>query len=131
MLIISLGINDLTVVDSAYSAKSAAGLIRRARMLQAVPDAETRIFRDDVKILIVGPAPVHPDYDRMFNTEYYTDSCRLVERYREMAQENGVEYLNAGDYAVASPVDCVHYTPEAHRDLGLAIAQKVREMLDD
>ena len=123
LLIISLGINDLTVVDSAFSAKSAAGLIRRARMLQAVPDAGTRIFRGDVKILIVAPAPVHPDYDRMFNQAYYADSCRLAERYREMAQENGVEYLNAGDYAKASPVDCVHYTPESHRDLGLAIAR--------
>ena len=119
LLIIALGINDLTVVDSAFSAKSAAGLIRKARMLQAVPDAGTRIFRDDVKIL------------RMFNAEYYADSCRLAERYREMALENGVEYLNAGDYAAASPVDCVHYTPESHRDLGLAIAQKVREMLHD
>ena len=123
LVIIALGINDLTVVDSAFSAKSAAGLIRKARMLQAVPDAGTRIFRDDVKILIVGPAPVHPDYDRMFNTEYYADSCRLA--------ENGVEYLNAGDYAAASPVDCVHYTPESHRELGLAIARKVREMLHD
>ena len=131
LLIISLGINDLTVVDSAFSAKSAAGLIRRARMLQAVPDAGTRIFRGDVKILIVAPAPVHPDYDRMFNADYYADSCRLAERYQEMAQENGVEYLKAGDYAEASPVDCVHYTPESHRNLGLAIAQKVREMLDD
>ena len=100
-------------------------------MLQAVPDAGTRIFRGDVKILIVAPAPVHPDYDHMFNAEYYADSCRLAERYQEMAQENGVEYLNAGDYAEASPVDCVHYTPESHRNLGLAIAQKVREMLDD
>ena len=131
LLIIALGINDLTVVDSSFSAKSASGLIRRARMLQAVPDAGTRIFKDDVKILIVAPAPVHPDYDRMFNAEYYADSCRLAERYRVMAQENGVEYLNAGDYAAASPVDCVHYTPESHRDLGLAIAQKVREMLGD
>ena len=131
LLIIALGINDLTVVDSAFSAKSAAGLIRKARMLQAVPDAGTRIFRDDVKILIVAPAPVHPDYDRTFNTEYYLDSCRLAERYREMALENGVEYLNGGDYAEASPVDCVHFSPESHRNLGLAVAQKVREILAD
>ena len=130
LLIIALGINDLTIVDSSFSAKSAAGLIRRARMLQAVPDAGTRIFRDDVKILIVAPAPVHPDYDRMYNTEYYADSCRLAERYREMALENEVEYLNAGNYAEASPVDCIHFTPESHRNLGLAIAQKVREILD-
>ena len=130
LLIIAVGINDLTVVDSAFSAKSAAGLIRRARMLQAVPDAGTRIFKDDVKILIVAPAPVHPDYDRMFNLEYYEDSCRLAERYREMAQENEVEYINAGDYAEASPVDCVHYTEESHQRLGLAIAEKVREILE-
>ncbi len=70
LLIISLGINDLTVVDSSISAKSASGLIRRARMLQAVPDAGTRIFKDDGKILIVAPSPVLPFYDLMFKAEY-------------------------------------------------------------
>ena len=131
LLIISLGINDLNVVDAAFSARSAAGLIRRTRMLQAVPDACTRIFRDETRILIVAPAPVLPDFDQRFNQVYYAESCLLADRYREMAEENGVEYLNAGDYAVASPVDCVHYTPESHRNLGLAIARKVREMLGD
>ena len=52
-----------------------------------------------------------------------------MEPFQLNRAENGVEYLNAGDYAEASPVDCVHYTPEAHRNLGLAIAQKVREIL--
>ena len=131
LLIISLGINDLNVVDAAFSARSAAGLIRRTRMLQAVPDACTRIFRDETRILIVAPAPVLPEFDQRFNQVYYAESCLLADRYREMAEENGVEYLNAGDYAVASPVDCVHYTPESHRNLGLAIARKVREMLGD
>ena len=131
LLIIAVGINDLTVVDSNLSAKSAAGLIRRARMLQAVPDAGTYIFRDDVKILIVAPAPVHPDYDKTFDIEYYEDSCRLAKLYKAMAEENGVEYLNAADYAQASPIDCVHYTEESHKKLGLAIAEKVREMLGE
>jgi lysophospholipase L1-like esterase len=129
LLIIALGINDLTVVDSSFSAKSAAALIRKTRMLQAVPDLNTPIFPNGEKILIAAPAPVHPDYDRMFGIPYYEDSCRLAEKYRIMAEENGVYYLNVGDYASASPIDCVHFPAESHRALGLAMAEKVKEIL--
>ncbi len=130
LLIIALGINDLTVANSDYSAKSAAALIRRTRMLQAVPDAGTPIFPDGVKILIAAPAPVHPDYDRMYQKAYYEESCLLKEKYRIMAEENGVHYLYTGDYASASPIDCVHFPKESHRALGLAMAEKVREIAD-
>ena len=129
LLIIALGINDLTVVDSSFSAKSAAALIRKTRMLQAVPDLNTPIFPNGEKILIAAPAPVHPDYDRMFGIPYYEDSCRLAEKYRIMAEENSVYYLNVGDYASASPIDCVHFPAESHRALGLAMAEKVKEIL--
>jgi len=131
LLIIALGINDLTVVDSTFSTNSAAGLIRRTRMLQAVPDLGTPVFPNGEKILIAAPAPVHPDYDRMFGIPYYEDSCRLAEKYRIMAEENGVYYLNVGDYASASPIDCVHFSAESHRALGLAMAEKVKEILGE
>ena len=98
-------------------------------MLQAVPDAGTAVFPNGEKILIAAPAPVHPDYDRMYAIPYYEDSCRLAERYRSMAEENGVYFLNVGDYASASPIDCVHFSPESHRALGLAMAEKVKEIL--
>ena len=131
LLIVALGINDLTVVDSTFSTNSAAGLIRRTRMLQAVPDLGTPVFPNGEKILIAAPAPVHPDYDRMFGIPYYEDSCRLAEKYRIMAEENGVYYLNVGDYASASPVDCVHFSAESHRALGLAMAEKVKDILGE
>ena len=82
LLILALGINDLTVVDSGFSAKSVAALIRKTRMLQAVPDSGTSVFPNGEKILIAAPAPVHPDYDRMYAVPYYEDSCRLAEKYR-------------------------------------------------
>ena len=129
LLIIALGINDLTVVDADFSAKSAAALIRRTRMLQAVPDSGTSVFPNGEKILIAAPAPVHPDYDRMYAISYYEESCRLAEKYRLMAEENGVYYLNVGDYASASPIDCIHFSPESHKALGLAVAEKVKEIL--
>ncbi len=129
LLIIALGINDLTVVDSSYSARSTAGLIRKARMLQAVPDSAGPIFTGEVTILVLAPAPVHPDYDRMYGTSYYEESCKLAAQYEAMASENGVFYLNAGDYASASPIDCVHFSAETHRALGLAVARKVKEIL--
>ena len=130
LLIIALGINDLSVVDSSFSAKSAAALIRKTRMLQAVPASGTTIFPSGEKILIAAPAPVHPDYDRMFQTSYYEDSCRLADKYRQIAEENGVSYLDVGDYASASPIDCVHFSEESHRLLGLAMADEVRRILE-
>ena len=129
LLIIALGINDLTVVDSSYSAQSCGALIRRTRMLQAVPDAGTPIFPNGVKILIAAPAPVHPDYDRMYQKVFYEDSCCLAEKYRIMAEENGIYYLNTADYACASPIDCVHFSEQSHKALGLAMAEKVKEIL--
>ncbi len=129
LLILALGINDLTVVDSGFSAKSVAALIRKTRMLQAVPDSGTSVFPNGEKILIAAPAPVHPDYDRMYAVPYYEDSCRLAEKYRIIAEENGVYYLNVGDYASASPIDCVHFSLESHKALGLAMAEKVKAIL--
>lgn len=128
LLILALGINDLTVADSAYSAKCAGGLIRKARMMQAVPDGNTDIFPEGLKILVLAPAPVHPDYDRMYDLKIYEESLRLSSCYRKMAEENGVYFLDAGRFASASPVDCVHFTREAHSALGLAAAEKVKEI---
>ena len=42
---------------------------------------------------------------------------------------DSVYYLNVGDYASASPIDCVHFPAESHRALGLAMAEKVKEIL--
>ena len=98
-------------------------------MFQAVPDSGTSVFPNGEKILIAAPAPVHPDYDRMYAISYYEESCRLAEKYRLMAEENGVYYLNVGDYASASPIDCIHFSPESHKALGLAMAEKVKEIL--
>ncbi|WP_022867918.1 GDSL-type esterase/lipase family protein [Schaalia vaccimaxillae] len=131
LLIIALGINDLSVVDSSFSAQSAAALIRRTRMLQAVPDAQTPIFPNGVKILIAAPAPVHPDYDEQFQKSYYQESLLLTPKYSSMAHDNGVYCLNVGDYASASPLDCVHFSEESHYRLGEAMAEKVKEIFGD
>ncbi len=129
LLIIALGINDLTVVDAAFSAKSAAGLIRKTRMLQAVPDANTAVFPEGMKVLLIAPAPVHPNYDKMYGLPLYEESRLLSDAYRRMANENGVDFLDAGLYASASPEDCIHFTPESHRNLGLAVAERVKVIL--
>ena len=112
LLILALGINDLTVVDSGFSAKSVAALIRKTRMLQAVPDSGTSVFPNGEKILIAAPAPVHPDYDRMYAVPYYEDSCRLAEKYRIIAEENGVYYLNVGDYVTPGEYKGIAVTVE-------------------
>lgn len=131
LLVISLGINDILFTDAYGSAKSVLGLYKQACMVQALPDAQP-VFTDGVKILIIAPMPLHPNYDIMYpsnNKDSYEKSCQYAEAYQTVAKENGLFYLNAGDYAEASAVDCVHMEEGSHKKLGLAIAAKIKDIL--
>jgi hypothetical protein len=44
-----------------------------------------------------------------------------------MAEEEGVQFLDAGDVAAVDPTEGVHLTAESHRALGLAVAARVTE----
>ena len=49
-------------------------------------------------------------------------SRRFDEAFSAVAADRGVAYLNAGDVIESSPVDGVHWSPEAHALIGHAIA---------
>ncbi len=85
------------------------------------------------KILLCSPIELGTEWEKtrlgtVFSMESTQKSRELAEKYREIAKIHGCEFFEAGKVAKPS-VDCVHMAPESHQELGMAIAQKVKEMI--
>jgi hypothetical protein len=46
-------------------------------------------------------------------------------------EENNIRLFNAGDVVQTSPVDGVHWEPEEHRKLGVAVATEVLTIMEE
>ncbi len=81
-------------------------------------------------MLLVRPCPIGPL--NLFSDVFVGGverSQRLHAFYPQIAAMLGCHLLNAGAHAVCGPVDGVHLDAEQQRALGLAIADKVQEIL--
>jgi lysophospholipase L1-like esterase len=56
-------------------------------------------------------------------------SKQLPELYEAVAKMGGAEFLNAGSVVSTDGVDGLHLTAESQKKLGVAVAQKVKEIL--
>jgi len=133
LLIISLGTNDLKFTDARGSARGIDTLITLVNMVQARKESSL-VFPNGVKILVVSPILLHPDVDtdaQRNSSVYgkYAESCIFAEHFKRIADAQGVEFFDAAPVAPVSHVDCVHMPPESHKALGLALAEKVKEIL--
>lgn len=133
-MVIVLGTNDLKYVSAFQSAQGAGKLVWMAKNADAVLDAPSSVWKGEPKILLVAPihvgknvAKVNP-YTNLRNA--HEESLNLDREYSRIARERGVAYLNAAQYAEPSKEDGVHMDPENHEKLGIAIAGKLREMLE-
>ena len=133
LLIISLGTNDLKFTDARGSARGIDTLITLVNMVQARQESSL-VFPNGVKILVVSPILLHPDMDtdaQRNSSVYgkYGESKIFAEHFKRIADAKGVEFFDAASVAPVSDVDCVHMPPESHKALGLALAEKVKEIL--
>ena len=135
LLIISLGTNDLKYTDAQGSAKGLNALLHLARAANHICSDSgcTTVFRDDPKILVISPIPLHPKISsrvpRSSLADQYETSLHFEEYYTPVCRQHGVHFLNAALYAEASGTDCVHMSPESHAKLSLAVADTVRHIL--
>lgn len=84
------------------------------------------------RVLIVAPPPLatmpHPWFRLVF--EGAEDKTRhLSEAYRALTSFMKVPFFDAGSVVTTDGVDGIHFTAENNRDLGVALTQKVREIL--
>jgi lysophospholipase L1-like esterase len=127
LVILSLGCNDLKKrfsVSAFDIAEGAGRLIFLARAYGKGPDGRPP------KILLVAPPPIAKlsDYAEMFEGAQ-EKSVLLGQRYRDIAERDSVEFLDAGQVVRCSDLDGIHYEVDQHELLGRAVAEAVRGAL--
>ncbi len=127
LLIIALGCNDLKQRFSASAGDIANGAERLIQMARGEPVGPRG---GPPAIILVAPPPLGrlSELAEMFagGTE---KSKLLAARYRAVAERNGVGFVDAGEFAVCSDRDGIHYEPDQHAILGRAMAAAARMVL--
>ncbi|GAB1582046.1 SGNH/GDSL hydrolase family protein [Phyllobacterium phragmitis] len=129
LVIVMLGSNDMkpAVAGTAHAARAGmqrlVGLIRRH---------DYSFDYEAPDILIVSPPPLCETADPVFSATYQggiEQSSMLAPLYRDLADDLGCGFYNAGSVARTSPIDGVHLTADNTRAIGRGLEPIVRVML--
>jgi lysophospholipase L1-like esterase len=127
LVAIMLGTNDLHAsfgLSASEIASGAGELARIALTSAAGPGGGASA------VLLIAPPMVRPlpeDEELLAGAE--EKSRGFPTRYRRVAEQRGCAFLDAGEFAEPSEVDGVHLDAGAHRALGGAVAERIRELL--
>jgi lysophospholipase L1-like esterase len=84
------------------------------------------------KVLVVAPPPlghIRDPWFRMLFEGGQEKTVQLAQVYRAVAGFTGVAFFDAGSVITTDGVDGVHFTEADNRDLGMALAPVVRDLL--
>jgi lysophospholipase L1-like esterase len=126
LVVLFLGVNDLKRrfgAPAADIARSAGVLVELIQHSGAGRTAAT------LPVLLVAPAPLGKLTLYAEMLEGGMEKSRLLAaRYREVAEELGCQFLDAGGVVHSSDLDGVHLDEEQHRRLGEAVASRVKSL---
>lgn len=100
------------------------------RLLLEIDAASAQFGVAPPKVLLISPAPIRelgPLAGIFAGGEH--KSRQLASRYRKMAREAGIGFVDAGALIEVSEIDGVHFEPDQQRVLGEAIAAEVTRMV--
>jgi len=130
LVIVMLGANDMKPFICGRAIGAKQGMERlvdiingHAYPMKAPPPA----------IILVSPPPIcrtaDDEFDAMFDGGV-TESKKLPEMYRRVAEDYGCGFFDAGTVAETTPLDGVHLDAENTRAIGRALAPLVRKTLN-
>lgn len=127
LVVLALGVNNLKKRFSLQASDIAKGI---NLLTTTIKRSECGPGTQSPEILIVAPPPLGKltQYAEMFE-DGMAKSQRLGAYYKQVAEEQGVHFLDAGEIIVASDLDGIHFEPEEHGKLGQAVAIKVIDIL--
>lgn len=132
LLILALGSNDLKFTDAEGSKKGLSQLIDLVFSAEEQLQVKGKLFRGDKRILLIGPPIIAPEMEVMRSEHALahasTESCFLAKYCESLAEERGLDYLDASAYVYPSDIDCLHLPEEAQQKLGKIIARKIRDI---
>ncbi len=129
LVILMLGTNDLKMrfsVSARDIADSAGALVDLIQLSRTGPRGSAPA------VLLVAPPPTGrlSGYAEMFS-EAGEKSCKFALYYRQVAELYGCAFLDAGECAVSSDLDGIHFEPEGHQNLGRAAARIALQILQE
>lgn len=128
LVILMLGTNDFQSMHDFNAWHSSQGMLA---LISAVRSAPIEPGMPVPDILVVAPpalqlpkGPIAPKFEGG-----NIKSAGLADAYRQISEEAGVHYFDAGSVVSSSKVDGVHLDLEQHLKLGRAMAEVVHPLL--
>ena len=126
LVIIMLGTNDLKNYYHMTPGQIARGIGALIDKTRSLTDAE---------ILVISPIRLgenipYSEFGDAFDELSLKKSKLLGNEIRKVAENAGVHYMAAEDYAIASNEDSLHMLPSEHAKLADAIEARIREILN-
>lgn len=129
LVIIMLGTNDLKS-HMNHSATTIAHAV--ATLVDVVKASDAGPAQLAPEVLMICPAAVSEGncpFWHLFDGAP-EKSREMPTAYREMAEDRGVAFLDAGEFVNCPEPDCIHLNDEGHAALGKAVASKVGEIFE-
>ena len=130
LVIIMLGANDMKPVICGQAFGAVQGM---ERLIELVRHHAWSFGREEgPEILVVAPPPLCETANAAFAAMFaggVEQSAMLASLYRDLADEKGCGFFDAGSVARTTPLDGVHLDAENTRALGRALEPVARMML--
>lgn len=129
LVIVMLGTNDLKPMIAGTAHAARAGI---QRIVGLIRHHEYSFGYDAPDILIVSPPSACETADPVFSAVYrgaIAESAMLASLYRDLADDCGCGFFDAGSVARTTPVDGVHLDRDNTRAIGRGLEPIVRMML--
>jgi lysophospholipase L1-like esterase len=127
-VILMLGTNDLHTrfgLSAWVISLSIKKLILKIQQMPCGPQIDIA-----PRILLISPPPViEQGFAAQALIGAASKSQEFAKHYANIANETGVEFLDAGKIISADPLDGIHFSAHSHQILGKAIAEKLNQMI--
>jgi lysophospholipase L1-like esterase len=127
-LVIALGVNDVFLpgIGAHWAARGVATLVQLAQSSGAGRDDRSPA------ILVVAPPPIGPlpPDDESGAPAARDESRRFAAEYEAAVRDLGVTVLDLDGVCEPTPEDGIHFDRAAHEAIGLAVAERVRSLVE-
>lgn len=129
LVVLLLGTNDMKRGMAGTAIAAAKGM---ARLVKLIRHHEWGFDYDAPEILIVAPPAICETANAPFAAMFrgsLEESAMLASLYRDLADETGCGFFDAGSVASTTPLDGIHLDADNTRALGRGVEPVVRMML--
>jgi len=131
LVVLMLGANDTRKYFHRTAFEIAAGISVLLSQIASSSGGVSTIYPAP-KTLLIAPPPVsempNPWFKALYS-ESHAKTKELSTHYKALAEFCDVPFMNAGEIISTGGIDGLHFSLENNKSLGLAVADKVKEIL--